>query len=183
MRVGGSGVSMVILSLAFSLFSAVPCRLLSPLPSPYRYLVRGEGSRERNQALLSMRPREASPHQTKRARPHCASLGIFNTAGYKVLIALFLTSQIPFLSLFFSSSALSIFFTLSLFLPSNLLCPNFLFSSLSRRTFVLSFPFLKSVTSCALLTVSFFLYASLAVCHIRGDTLGGNHFCVSFNTS
>ncbi len=68
---------------------------------PYRYLVRRGGGSERNQALLSTRPHGASPHQTKRARPRRTSLGIFNTAGYEVLIALFLTSQIPFsISLF-----------------------------------------------------------------------------------
>lgn len=105
---------MVILSLAFFLFLFVLVVSCRP-PSPYRYLVRREGGRERNQALLSMRPHEASPHQTKRARPHCASLGIFNTAGYEVLIALFLTSQIP------SSICLSpphplLFYSFSLFL-------------------------------------------------------------------
>lgn len=84
---------------------------LSSLVVPlYRYLIRRKGGRERNQALLSMRPRETLPHQTKWVRPRRASLGIFNTAGYEVLIALFLTSQIPF-----SISLLPVLFPFILF--------------------------------------------------------------------
>lgn len=140
--------------------SFVLVRFLSSLVvPPYRYLIRREGGTERNQALLSTRPHEASPHQTKRARPRCASLGIFNTAGYEVLIALFLTSQIPFsISLYSPSSSLSFSYTLSLFLPSNclFLCPNFPFSSLSHCTFVLSFPlYFKSVSSSFFLSLCF----------------------------
>lgn len=154
----------------------------------YRYLIRRKGGRERNQALLSMRPRETLPHQTKWVRPRRASLGIFNTAGYEVLIALFLTSQIPFsISLSFLSSSPSFSFTLSLFPPSNclFLCPNFPFSPLSRGTFVLSLPlYFKSVSSCAALLFSlFFSCAFLAACHMRRDTLAGNLFCISSNTS
>lgn len=73
---------------------------------------------------LSFQPVRTEPHQTKQARPRRASLGIFNTAGYEVLMALFLASQIPFsISLSSPSSGLSFLFTLSLFLPSKLPVP------------------------------------------------------------
>ena len=106
-----------------------------------------------------------------------ASLGIFNPAGYEVLIALFLTSQIPFS--ISPSSALSFPFTLSLCLPSNrlCLCPNFPFSSLSRCTFVLSLPlWFESVSA----FISFLCLH--AACHMRGDTLRGTLLCFSSDT-
>lgn len=81
------------------LWSFSPRRFLCSGPilvvSPCRYLVRRKGGRASNQAFLSMLLHEALPHQTKWVCPRCASLGIFNTAGYEVLIALLLTSQIP----------------------------------------------------------------------------------------
>lgn len=73
------------------------CRLQSSLLIDFSLEEKVAGSAIR--LSFQRAPHEASPHQTKRARPRRASLGIFNTAGYEVLIALFLTSQIPFLSL------------------------------------------------------------------------------------
>lgn len=71
------------------------CSGLILVVSPCRYLVRRRGGRVSNQAFLSLLLHEALPHQTKWVCPRCVSLGIFNTAGYEVLIALLLTSQIP----------------------------------------------------------------------------------------
>lgn len=141
------------LILCSKLFLAVSRRTARPpARPPYKYLVRREGSRQHNQSLLLMRPREASPHQTKRARPHCTSLGLFNSAGYAVLMTLFLTSQILFLALS-SSSSLSLLLFHCVSLQT--------FSSVSHHTFVLSSPFrFKSVTSSAAL---YCLYFSLCV--------------------
>lgn len=87
------------------------CRLQSSLLIDFSLEEKVAGSAIR--LSFQRAPHEASPHQTKRARPRRASLGIFNTAGYEVLIALFLTSQIPFLSL--SLLAVLCPFILSLF--------------------------------------------------------------------
>ena len=172
-------------SPAGSLFSVVSCRLSSPSllssspppsspppssPPPSLIGISLEEKVAASAIRLSFQHAGMKPRLIKQnERPRRASVGIFNTAGYEVLIALFLTSQIPFLS---PSSTLS--FSLTLFFVSSFKLPVFSvpifpFSPRCRSTFVLSLSlYFKSVSSFISSHFCFLMCLSCCVSHETG---------------